>query len=188
MLKNIFIIAIIIILYSSCLKYKVLEEGGIRLDNSNKFKYHSKKYLKENRVGVSTTSIYLLDSTFNKWNDIKIIKSQHQFIRFFPDGQVLFISTNGMPDIETINNRNVGIPGYYIIDGDKIKIQMFQDLNGGQLGMNFGKIINNEQIIFYNQRPETYFFNKFKQLEKYGAKSFYSKRQIQGFEEYKPNW
>ncbi|KAA3440028.1 hypothetical protein [Rufibacter hautae] len=176
---------VLMILISSCVSYHVTDEGGYRVDNPKVFKYNRPKYNGLDKGAIDTTAIYFLDSTNRKhpegW------KKRDQFCRFFSGGQVVFISSEGMPDAKLINNAEKGTPGYYFIEGDRIRIDLFQDLNGGQTGKYFGKVQGNGDIMFYEQRPETY-YGSFRGLERDGQKSFWKRIRVDHITPYKPNW
>lgn len=181
-------------LLSACVSYHFTEEGSCRVDNPKVFKYNKPKYTLRDKGAIDTTAIYQIDSTYSPYpGSLNRGKSRKdQFCRFFSGGQVLFFSyeplpADVMPPIELINNRKRGTQGYYYIDGDRIKIDMFQLLNGGQTGKYFGKIQKDGSIMFYEQRPET-FYGSFRGLERDGRKSFWRKVKVDSLLHYKPDW
>jgi hypothetical protein len=181
---------ILLVVATSCVHYHVTEGNSYWVDDPKVFRYNKSKYTDLDKGAIDTTMIYLLDST-NSQREAGQKKIYH-FCRFFSGGQVIFISSEEMPSADIVNHKNTGTQGYYFVDNDKIRINMFQLLNGGQTGNYFGKIQENGDIMFYEQRPETFLFLTFKRLEidgeKYGRKSFWKKLKIQGFENYKPVW
>jgi hypothetical protein len=169
------------------------------VDNPKVFQYNKPKYTLRDKGGIDTTAIYLIDSSFNHYTSFytgalnKVGKKRNdEFCRFFSGGQVVFISCDSLPldaipSIELINNRKRGTQGYYYVDGDRIRIDMFQLLNGGQTGKYFGKIQKDGSIMFYEQRPETY-YGSFRGLERDGQKSFWKKVKVDSLIHYKPDW
>jgi hypothetical protein len=179
------------LLFVSCgIKHYYTNEGGARVYESKVFEYRNVK----NRFGkdslIRTDIIYVRDSIFNKWNTPKWIKSEPGFVRFFKNGQVLFIYPKDTINLEAVNNSELGTPGYFKLDGNKLKIDMFQNLNGGQTGKYFGRINEKGEIVFFEQRPETY-YSSFRWLEKAeGSKRFsiWKPKEIEGIKEYLPTW
>jgi hypothetical protein len=172
---------------TSCLNYHYTSEGGVRVENSKVFKYNKPKYTKLDKSKIDFNAIYILDSIYSKWDDTKGKKKYSSFIRFFKNGQVLISSFDSILTENQINNKNIGIPGYFIIKKDRIKIDMFQGINGGQTGKKFGKVAENGNLMFYFQRPETS-FGSFRALEKDGRKSFWKKETKYKLIEYEPEW
>lgn len=180
------ILILSLFLFCCCnVKYYITTVGGYRLYDSTKFKYNKLEYTKMSKSAIDTNCIYIMDSTYNKWDDIKIKKENYRFVRFFSKGQVLFIYNNGMPNLEMINNKNIGIPGYYYIEGKKIKINMFKNINGGILIDYFGEINSDGNIIFYEQPTGRFSLEKTKD---YNGKSFWSKVKVEKMERYKLDW
>jgi hypothetical protein len=170
---------------SSCMKYHYTEEGGVRLNNTALFKYNRPRFVHMSKGLIDTNVVYQIDSTFNKWSNPQWEVFNNQFIRFFGNGKVIFANCD-----EDINNPGIGIPGYYIVKGTKVKIDMFQDLNGGQTGQYFGRIQADRNIVFYEQRPETY-FGSFNWLERAEGKKRFSKWKkvkYDNFKNYNPDW
>lgn len=173
--------------FTSCVSYYYTNDGGIRVKNSKVFKYNKPKYTRLDKSRIDLNAIYILDSVYSKWDNPKGRKKSGSFIRFFKNGQVLISSFDSILTQKRTNNKKIGIPGYFIIKEDKIKIDMFQQINGGQTGKQFGRIIENGDLIFYSQRPETY-FGSFSALEKDGRKSFWKKETKYKLIEYNPEW
>ena len=189
---NIYILtgATMLLLVSCGIKHFYTNEGGVRVYESSVFDYRNVK----NRFGkdslIRTDVIYVCDSIFNKWNTPKWIKSEPHFVRFFKNGQVLFIYPKDTINSEVVNNSELGTPGYFKLDGNKLKIDMFQNLNGGQTGKYFGRINEKGEIVFFEQRPETY-YSSFRWLEKAeGSKRFsiWKPIEVEGIKEYLPTW
>ena len=184
------IIISIAILLTSCVKYHITSDKGIRVQNPKVFKYNKPRYTKLYKSLIDTNAIYYKDSTYDNWASPQWRTHSKQFVRFFNTGQALFVDCNAFPTVEKINNPNVGVPGYFINIGTEIKVDMFQNLNGGQTGKYYGRIQSNGDIIFYEQRPETY-SSSLNRLEKEEGKfrfSIWRKIKIDSLKSYKPNW
>lgn len=176
--------------FASCVKYHITSDKGIRVNNPKVFKYNKSRFTKLDKGYIDVNAIYYKDSIYNKWSNPQWKDKPKEFVRFFNSGQVLFVDCDSFPTIDKINNPDVGVPGYFIVIGTKIKIDMFQHLNGGQTGRYYGRIQPNGDIIFYEQRPETY-FNSFSRLEKSEGNDRYSiwrKIKVDSLKSYKPNW
>lgn len=187
---NRLLIMILSIYFTSCVSYQITSEGGIRVNNPKVFKYNKERYRKLNKDLIDTSAIYYKDSSFSKSSSPNWQSTYKVFARFFNSGQVLFVNCDSFPNLSLINNPNVGTPGYFIIEGTKLKIDMFQNLNGGQIGRYYGRILPNGDIYFIEQRPETY-FNSFSLLEKIDGKNWFTiwkKIKIDKIKNYKPSW
>ena len=172
--------------FSCCnVKYYVTSEGGYRVVNSKKFKYNDAKYISKSKAAIDTNCIYLMDSVYDKWDDIKIKKQSYRFLRFFSGGQVLFIDNNGMPNLDMINNKNIGIPGYYYLEGNKLRVNIFKMVDGGVIVDYLGEVNSNGNLIFYEQSSGDLTFSKTKE---YTRKTFWSKVEIKNIINYKPDW
>lgn len=181
-------IALIIATVSiSCVRHHFNGDDGVRVSNPKVFKYNKPRYTSGNKSPIDTNAIYVLDSSYDKYSVLKEQKkTPATYARFFSTGQVLFFY-DITPDLKRLNNRNTGVQGYYIIRGDKIKIDMFEDQNGGQTGKYFGRILNDSSLMFYEQSPETY-FGSYWALERDGRRSFWKKVIVQNMIHYKPDW
>jgi hypothetical protein len=137
-----------VLFFTSCVKYYYTKEGGERVHNIKAFKYNRLKYTALSKLPIDTNAIYILDSVYAPWPG-NYGNFQHKFVRFFSTGQLLFIRYDSLITPELVNNKNAGTPGYFIIDGDKIKADKFEEINGGQTSEYYGRIQNNGNIIFY---------------------------------------
>jgi len=181
---------------NSCVAYQRTDCGGIRTKSSNVYKYNHPRYRNIDFSKIDTNAVYLVDTLYNKYDSRQPIKKINgSACRFFSGGQVLFFYHYDSLTIDLINDSDAGIPGYYTVQGDKLKIDMFQNLNGGQTGKYFGYIRENGNIVFYEQRPETYqgIFSiieggVYSGLEKYEKKTVWIKSNLDGFINYKPDW
>jgi hypothetical protein len=184
------ILTTLTILLTSCVSYHVTSDGGIRVNNPKVFKYNKPRFTKLDKGLIDTNAIYFKDSEFIKWNNPQWQIYARQFARFFNTGQVLFVFCDSFPNIEKINNPNVGVPGYFIVTGTKIKVDMFENIWGGHNAKYYGRIQPNGDIIFYEQRPET-FYGSFSRLEKVDGHNRFSvwrKIKVDSLKSYKPNW
>lgn len=176
-----------IFLFTSCVGFYRTNVGGTRVNNPKVFKYNKSTYTERSKGRIDTDCVYVLDSTYNKWNTPKGIKKSGKFIRFFEGGQVIIAYFDDILTSELINNKDIGIQGYFVIKEDKIKIDMFQNINGGQTGKYFGRILKDGSLKFYEQRPET-FYGSFSALEKDGRRSFWTKETALDIVYYTPEW
>jgi hypothetical protein len=181
---------IILLFFTSCLSKYYTNEGGVRVKNPKVFKYNRSRFIKMNKGLIDTSAIYLMDSSYNKYGSPVWQRSGKTFARFFGSGEVLFIYCDSFPCPGNINNPNTGIPGYFIVKDTKIRIDMYQELNGGQTGKRFGRIRPNGDIIFYDQRPETYFscFSCMEKAERNTRFSIWKKVPVDTIKYYQPDW
>ena len=178
------------LLITSCnrAEYFVTDKGGYRVKDPTVFEYNSVVYLEKIDFNlIDTNSIYVIDSLVNPYDSIKHKKTSGRFCRFFPKGQVLFARYDSIVSADLVNDKEIGNPGYFTMDGDYVKIDMFQKLNGGQTGKYFGKVLENGDLMFYEQRPET-FNESFRKLEMFGYKTYWKKLKLEEFETYQPKW
>ena len=184
------IFILLTILLASCVKFHITSDEGFRVNNPKVFKYNKPRFTNLDKGLIDTNAIYYKDSTYNKWTNPQWRTYSREFVRFFNTGQVLFVSSAGFPTVDRINNPNVGTPGYFIVIGTEVKIDMFEIINGGQTTPYFGRIQPNGDIIFYEQTPR-YYNNSFSRLEK-GEKdvsySIWRKVYVDSLKHYKPNW
>ena len=185
-MKPISIIFIIVFFLYSCVSYQTNTEGGIRVNNPNKFKYNKHRFTTRQKQLIDTNAIYLLDSIFNPYYTPLFPAPKTKFVRFFSGGQLLFVKCLGMPSLAQINNPNLGIQAYYFVDKDILKTDRFEELNGGQTGKYFGRILPNGDIKFFEERP-TLFFGSIKTIEK-GEYTIWKKIPVAGIDHYKPSW
>lgn len=185
-MKPLIILFILSIVLSSCVSYQTNKEGGIRVNNPHVFKYNKQRFILRQKELVDTSAIYLLDTIYNPYNIRTYPSPKTMFARFFSGGQILFVSCNGMPSLTQINNPNLGTQAYFILDKDILKTDRFEELNGGQTGKYFGRILPNGDIKFFEERP-TLFFGSIKTIEK-GEYSIWKKIPISEIIHYKPGW
>lgn len=178
------LIFLLYLFLTSCVGYHYTNEGGIRVDNPKVFKYNKKRFRSLDKSLIDTNAVYVLSRHSSMWDSL-------WFIRFFPTGQVLFVPCDSMqPALSLINNKNVGFQGYFIIQGTRIKIDMFQELNGGQTGKYFGRIEPDGNISFYESRPETSYsiYYLVKKMGNANGMSHWKKVPVDKMEHYVPDW
>jgi hypothetical protein len=161
------------------------DENGDRVKNPKRFTYNKPKYTTRDKGGIDTTAIYLLDSTQSQYKEQW--RKRNAFCRFFSGGQVVFILCENIPSSDLVNNKKSGTPGYYYIEDDKIRISLYENLNGGQIGGYFGRILPNGNIMFYEERPSLY-YGSFGALHRQARRSFWEKIKVDGLKSYKPDW
>ena len=177
-------------LLTSCVRFhytEINEPNSIRPNNPNVFKYKKPSLSNLDKSLIDLNSIYLVDSQYNKFDYKLFDKRNSKFIRFFLGGQILLVYCDTLPPIDRINNKHIGTPGYFYIKNDEIRIEFLNETNGGQLTFQFGKILNNGDIMLYE--TNTRFANQsFKKLEKEGRKTFWKKTKIPEIVNYIPDW
>lgn len=187
------ILSLLILSLSSCLSFYRTDSGGVRLSNSAKFEYNREMYSYRDFSMIDTNAYYMIDSMYDfRKTENPERKVNDQICRFFGGGQVLFFYGIDTLDFSLLNDSGAGIPGYFTTDEKFLKIDMFQNINGGQTGKYFGYVRDNGDIVFYEQRPETYSHNHdmlvFRQLKDFGVRSIWKKYPSEGLINYKPNW
>ena len=181
------------LLQMSCVGYYTTAENGYRLKDPGDFKYSKPKFTSGSKALIDTNSIYVMDSVYYKGTDEPMTRKGDKFVRFFSGGQALFVDHEGIPDLDKINNKNIGMPAYYILEGNKIKVEIFEIINGGQTMFYFGKIQENGNIVFYEDSGILINFpvrilKSFKSLENGGRESYWTKIKIENMDPYKPDW
>lgn len=174
----------------ACVRYSTTDEGGYRVRRPEVFKYNKPKYKQCDKSLIDINCVYIMKSKFDIWKKPNWQTEEDILLRFFSGGQVLFIFIDSFPSAETVNNPNIGNQGYFTIEGNKIKIDRFSDLNYGQTEKYYGRIQSNGDILFYENTPETY-LSIYHLLEKKSEKTRYSiweKTKIDGFKHYSPRW
>ena len=179
-----------LIFFTSCVGFhytEINEANSIRPNNPNVFKFKKASFRNSDKSLVDFNSIYLIDSQNYQSKISPIQRQNNNFFRFFAGGQVLHVYSKSMPQIERINNKNVGIPGYFFIRDNKIRIELLDENNGGQLSFQFGEILKNGDIMLYDINTRS--SNKsFKKLEKRERKTYWKRNQIPEIIGYIPNW
>jgi len=174
---------------NSCVSYHLTKEGGYRVDDPHVFTYNKKKYQKFRSGLIDTSAIYVRVEKKSCFGIDSLQNSPMYTLRFFAHGQVLF-SYFTKDKVDLMNNPNIGIPGYFIIDGTKVKIDRFETINGGQTGKYFGRVMDNGDLLFFDQPPEMY-YNSFFLLEKFepdSSKTIWRKIKPQELRHFVPDW
>jgi hypothetical protein len=186
------LIVIYVLLQVSCVGFYTTSEGGFRVNKTKNFKYSKEKFTSMPKTLIDTNSIYVMDSVFNKWNENPMERKGYRFVRFFSGGQALFIYNDGIPKLEKINNKNIGTPAYYILEGNKLKVNIFSNLNGGTTDFFYGKINNKGNLVIYEDTAVQIYFlgilKSYKMAENSGRISYWTKIKVENIENYKPNW
>ena len=188
-LKNIFLLFLGLLALVSCLSWHGTSSDGIRVNNPKVFQYNKSRYTNRSNGAIDTNAVYMLvySSNYNSEQNDKSYRTA--FVRFFNSGQVLFYYGDSEPTLKEINDPLIGIPGYYIVKGHKLKISMFQGINGGQIGKFYGRILDSGNIKFFGQRPETHFgIYSCTEKDSESRYSIWQKTQINGIIDYKPDW
>lgn len=152
-MKNLFIISLLIF-FTSCSHYIVNDEGFIRPPKNYKFSYKRKSAKLTNNKIIDTTAIYYLTNS-NYYRDSNEYKNNDEYIRFYSNGKFKIQGTKTYPKLEEINNVNYGIIGYYKINGNVIKLQIYTDINAGSDQLEFGIIDENSDLILLNENPRS---------------------------------
>ena len=174
--------------FSFCLKWKYTSEGGVRLVDSKKFKYNNQNHKNLNWEIIDTNAVYKLISDYD-WRHKPGEKPPVycHVIRFFSGGQVLFYNCDKASIESMINNPNSGIPGYFIVNGNQIRIERWSGTNGGQLEKYFGILQNHLAIKFYEQAVRTC-HGSYDCLEKQNMYSIWEKQSNLKLIHYQPDW
>ena len=179
--------------FTSCIRHSLIQyygtgEGGIRLKKPKKFKYNREQFANINRLKIDTTSIYRIVEWYDGWRGGVLADSLRPqgTLRFFASGEVLFYEHNKPLD-SLVNNSLSGTPGYYMIEGNKIKIHRFKRTNRGQLEKYFGILKNDGTIKFYEQSV-IHCNGSYKCLEKQNMYSTWKKTDTFKLKYFKLNW
>ncbi len=178
------------LMLTSCISYHFTSDSGVRVDDPKVFKYNKPRFAKRSMDLIDTNAVYCRDSTYDVYFKPQWKLTHKEYARFFGTGQVLFINCDSFLDLRNVNNPNVGTPGYFITDVSKLKIDMFQQINGGQTGKYYGRIQSNGDIVFYEQAPETYHSSFFllEKMERDERISVWKKVKIDTLVHYRPDW
>ncbi|MBD3225324.1 MAG: hypothetical protein GF313_11375 [Caldithrix sp.] len=151
---------ILIILFSGCLFQKsffYLPEGGVRPKNPD-FKLAKEPFSLKDTTLIDTNAIYLerltdtylvnfdqYNTVFPNENRLKPIKqdTSYHFYRFFRNGRV-YVSRvlDHFPSVEEMNNYNLGLVGYYRLEGNQIITEIFTPSGNGKYLMKYGTVKN----------------------------------------------
>lgn len=170
---------------SSCVSFYRTEEGGLRVNNPSRLKFYGKQFRLTDTLQIDTNAIYVLSNY--ELADAKPFEiSKSVFCRFFPKGQVLFVSCESIPTADTVNNPKLGWQGYYKIKNGRLKVREFELINGGQVGLKWGRFDKGD-ILFYSNTPRTY-FHSWKLMERNDLKQRWKKVKVDGLKPMQLDW
>jgi len=192
---RLFILLSFFISLSACSHYVRNEAGYVRPPVHYTFTYSKRTNPITDTHLIDTTAIYYLsNSTFYRNSDE--YKNSPEYIRFYSDGRFKNQGVKDSLKIEDINDINKGIVGYYLLQGNKIKLQFYTDINAGSDQLEFGLIDENKNLILLNENPRTDFclgYSENRIRRKIKKSSFlnpkrYEKIKVPGLVYVKPNW
>lgn len=167
---------------------------GVRFDNPSTYwlKYKRKKFDNGERIKIDTAYIY--ETTEYSVNDSSI--HYEMAARFFADGQVLFFSESSphLPFEDQVNDPLAGVPGYYAVEGDKLKFQKWTNIFGDQTPETYGIILNDSTLKIYNSEVSdcrglrSVGMTTYECLDKKQSYSIWKKTDKYKLKSYKPNW
>ena len=171
------------VIFSCKLKYYVNEHHGVRPTNPDMFSYKKRTSLLTDTLLIDTNSIYVKTPV----NAHPFDKEATEFYRFWANGRVLKITTYSKDLNTVVNNTQTGIIGYYHIKKGRLKMQMLEMLNGGQVGLRYG-LFENGDISFHQARPETW-YGSWALLEALGGdRRTWHKTKLDSIKPVKANW
>jgi hypothetical protein len=173
------------VLTESFVSFTTTKENGLRVKNPRKLKFYGKQFHLENTSLIDTNAVYVF-SNYELPGAQPYEISNAAYCRFFPNGQVLFVSCDTIPTAEIVNNRELGWQGYYKIKKNRLKIREFEIINGGQIGLRWGHFKEGD-ILFYSNTPRTY-FHSWKLMEKGDLKERWRKVKVDGINPIQLDW
>ncbi len=189
------IILVLIINLASCSHYVINDSGYPRPPKNYKFSYSKKISILTDTNLIDTTCIYYLTNS-NYYRNSDQYRNSDNYIRFYSDGRFKLQAIKEFPKIEDINDINKGNVGYYKLNGNVIKLQIYSDIDAGSDQLEFGLIDTNKNLIIINENPRTDFCLGYSERgikKKIQKSSFfnpkrYKKIKINGLIYIKPNW
>jgi|GEM_PF-4232298 len=188
------LISLFAVLLTSCFPkiYRTKSEG-VRFKNTSSYwlKYKRQKFDNGQRAKIDSEKVY--ETTIYSVDNSDYYK---MIARFFPDGQVLFF-TEGQtkaPFENQINDSLAGIPGYYAVDGDRLKFQRWTNIFGDQTPDTYGIILNDSTLKIYNtyvpdcKFPSYFGLSAFDCLEKKHDFDIWKKTDEYKLLPYTPSW
>lgn len=179
---------------TSCNHYIINEAGYTRPPKNYNFSYKRNSAKLANNEIIDTTAIYYIHNSHWHRGDSGFY-NKDEYIRFYADGRFKIQYVKEYPKIADINNINKGLVGYYKLEGSVIKLQIFDDSNGGSDQLEFGLIDENKNIILINENPRTGWGIGFseKGIRRKLTTSplnpkLYEKIKLEGMVYEKPNW
>jgi hypothetical protein len=192
--SKILIYIIVFGLFSSCSHYVVNSAGYIRPPINKKFPYEKRFTELKDLSVIDTTAVYYLTDSYYYKNS-KEYKNRDAYIRFYGDGRFKLQGLKNYPTVEEVNDPNKGIVGYYFLKDKVVKMQVYSDIGGGSLQLEFGYIDENKNLILMHNNPRYDFaigYNE-KKIRRLIEKSpfspkIYKKIYLENMEYIKPNW
>jgi len=134
----------------------VNQQGYIRPPQHYKFSYSRKASRLLNIQIIDTTCIYVLQNS-NYYRHTDEYKNDNNYIRFYADGRFKQQGFKTAFTIEQVNNNNSGIVGFYLLNGNVLKLQFYTDLNGGSDQLEFGMVDEGGNLVLLHENPRTNF-------------------------------
>ena len=124
------------------------DSSGVRFEKPSPYwlKYKHKKFDNGERIKIDTKSVYETTRYGHDGSSYNLVA------RFFPNGQMLIFQEDysKIPIENQINDSLAGKPGYYAVEGDKIKFQVWRNIFGDQTPDTYGLILNDSTLKIYN--------------------------------------
>jgi hypothetical protein len=162
--------------------------GYARPPKNYHFSYKNQVSLLRSTEVIDTTAIYFLhdDKNYNRSN---------AYIRFYADGHFKTQATKAYPIKEEVNNHAYGIVGYYILQENTVKMQVYTNVNGGSNQLEFGFVDENKNLVVMHQNPRSTYkigFSERAMKRKAANRNVpplvYEKIKIDGLTYIQPNW
>lgn len=183
-----------VMLFFGCSHYVVNELGYIRPPKNQKFSY-KKRFVELTDLSIIDTNVIYSLEKGNFYKNSEEYKQSTAYIRFYGDGKFKQQGFKNLPKLDDINNPAIGIVGYYLIQGNAIKMQVYSDIDGGSIQLEYGYIDEAKNLIVMHDNPNFDFnigYNeeKIKRLVKNSPFSpmIYKKTKVDGFKYTAPNW
>ena len=188
------LLSLIVMLFSGCSHYVINDAGYVRPPKGKKFSYKKRVTALDNIAVIDTNAIYYLtDSYFYKRS--KQYKNGDAYIRFYADGHFKLQGLKKYPTAEQVNNPNYGIVGYYYLQDNVVKMQVYSDINAGSMQLKFGYIDKQNNLVVMHDNPKYdfclgYQLKKIKRLIEKSPMSpkIYKKIYLENLTYIKPNW
>ena len=184
-----FLAIILILTFAGCrgIKHIITAEGQERPVHFSSFTYRKKAVKLSNNASIDTQAVYRYT-----WSDHSTVPEtkNYEFLRFFDDGHVLYLLSTADKPAPDFNNLKKGTIGYYLLDGDKVRIELFEITYGvhGSMRKTFG-YIKDSQLVTYQESPET-FNSSYKLIRAFSKNNvlYWEKMQPAGLLPVKPDW
>jgi hypothetical protein len=175
-------------LSSGCSHYVLNETGFARPPKNYHFSYQNQVSQLRSTEVIDTTAIYFL-------HDDKNYDLGNAYIRFYADGHYKTQGIKSYPVIEEVNNHAYGIVGYYILQGNTVKMQVYTDVNGGSNQLEFGFVDDKKNLVVLHQNPRSTYKAGFSEraMKRKAANGktpplVYEKIKMEGLTYNQPNW